>query len=187
MNCSTTLTIQPIIPRLPRGWALLLALSLLLRTIHVSEPRQVCCLCQVFPTGRYCSHDKVRRPRLLGMLWMHLLPGLLTRHLGVGAENAPWVVVPGGVGFVLGSILVGRREGLLSRLAWMGTGMSGVGLGVLLLALAGKVSGELQAIIRRRPKLFAELIRQLRDAPDHAMLRLVREVPVPLYREDWNL
>ena len=46
----------------------------------------------------------------------------------------------------------------------------------VLLALAGKVSGELQAIIRRRPKLFAELIRQLRDAPDHAMLRLVREV-----------
>ena len=46
----------------------------------------------------------------------------------------------------------------------------------VLLALAGKVSGELQAIIRRRPKLFAELIRQLRDAPDQAVLRLVREV-----------
>jgi len=46
----------------------------------------------------------------------------------------------------------------------------------VLLALAGKVSGELQAIIRRRPKLFAELIRQLKDAPDHAVLRLVREV-----------
>jgi hypothetical protein len=38
------------------------------------------------------------------------------------------------------------------------------------------VSGELQAIIRKRPKLFAELIRQLKDVPDHAMLRLVREV-----------
>jgi transcriptional regulator with XRE-family HTH domain len=46
----------------------------------------------------------------------------------------------------------------------------------VLLALAGKVSGELQSIIRRRPKLFAELIRQLKDAPDHAVLRLVREV-----------
>ncbi len=46
----------------------------------------------------------------------------------------------------------------------------------VLLALAGKVSGELQAIIRRRPKLFAELIRQLKDAPDRAVLRLVREV-----------
>ena len=46
----------------------------------------------------------------------------------------------------------------------------------MLLALAGKVSGELQAIIRRRPKLFAELIRQLKDTPDDAVLRLVREV-----------
>ncbi len=46
----------------------------------------------------------------------------------------------------------------------------------VLLALAGKVSLELQTIIRRRPKLFAELIRQLKDAPDRAVLRLVREV-----------
>lgn len=46
----------------------------------------------------------------------------------------------------------------------------------VLLALAGKVSCELQSIIRRRPKLFADLIRQLKDMPDHAVLRLVREV-----------
>lgn len=46
----------------------------------------------------------------------------------------------------------------------------------VLLALAGKVSGDLQSIIRRRPQLFAELIRQLKNAPDNAVLRLVREV-----------
>jgi transcriptional regulator with XRE-family HTH domain len=46
----------------------------------------------------------------------------------------------------------------------------------LLLALAGKVSSDLREIIRRRPRLFAELLRQLRDAPDHAILRLVRQV-----------
>ncbi len=46
----------------------------------------------------------------------------------------------------------------------------------VLLALAGKVSGELQAIIRGRPQLFAELLRQLKDAPDQAVFRLVREV-----------
>lgn len=46
----------------------------------------------------------------------------------------------------------------------------------VLLALAGKVSRELQAIIRKRPKLFAQLIRQLKNMPDHAVLRLVREV-----------
>jgi len=46
----------------------------------------------------------------------------------------------------------------------------------MLLALAGKVSKELQAIIRKRPKVFAELIRELKKMPDHAVLRLVREV-----------
>jgi len=46
----------------------------------------------------------------------------------------------------------------------------------IMLALAGKVSSDLQAAIRRRPRLFADLIRQLKDAPDHAILRLVREV-----------
>lgn len=46
----------------------------------------------------------------------------------------------------------------------------------VLLALAGKVSDELQRIIRLRPKLFAQLIRQLKDMPDHAVLKLVREV-----------
>ena len=46
----------------------------------------------------------------------------------------------------------------------------------VLLALGGKVSADLQRIITARPKLFADLLRQLRDQPDHAVLRLVREV-----------
>ena len=46
----------------------------------------------------------------------------------------------------------------------------------VMLALAGKVSADLQAIIRRRPRLFADLIRQLKEAPDEAVLRLAREV-----------
>jgi HTH-type transcriptional regulator, competence development regulator len=46
----------------------------------------------------------------------------------------------------------------------------------VLLALAGKVSAELQEIIRKRPQLFAQLIRDLKNMPDHAVLRLVREV-----------
>jgi transcriptional regulator with XRE-family HTH domain len=46
----------------------------------------------------------------------------------------------------------------------------------VLLALAGKVSADLQAVILKRPKLFAELIRQLKDLPDHAVLRIAREV-----------
>lgn len=46
----------------------------------------------------------------------------------------------------------------------------------LLLAMAGKVSSDLLDVIRRRPLLFAQLIRELKDLPDHAVLRLVREV-----------
>jgi HTH-type transcriptional regulator, competence development regulator len=46
----------------------------------------------------------------------------------------------------------------------------------VLLALAGKVSSDLQAIIRKRPKLFAELIRQLKAVHDHAILSVVRQV-----------
>ncbi len=45
-----------------------------------------------------------------------------------------------------------------------------------LLAMAGKVSGDLQEVIRLRPRLFADLIRELKNMPDQAVLRLVREV-----------
>jgi len=46
----------------------------------------------------------------------------------------------------------------------------------VLLAMAGKVSQELKEVILRRPQLFSQLLRQLRDAPDAAVLRVVREV-----------
>ncbi len=47
---------------------------------------------------------------------------------------------------------------------------------VVLLAMAGKVSSDLQEVIRKRPELFGQLIRELKDMPEHAVLRLVREV-----------
>ena len=46
----------------------------------------------------------------------------------------------------------------------------------VLLALDGKVSADLREVILKRPRLFADLLRQLKDAPDHAVLRVVREV-----------
>ena len=46
----------------------------------------------------------------------------------------------------------------------------------VLLAMAGKVSQELKEVILRRPRLFSQLLRQLKDAPDAAVLRVVREV-----------
>lgn len=46
----------------------------------------------------------------------------------------------------------------------------------LLLAMAGKISSDLQDIIRKHPQIFAELLRQLKEAPEQAILRVVREV-----------
>lgn len=46
----------------------------------------------------------------------------------------------------------------------------------VLLALAGKVSSDLQEAIRKRPQLFAQVIRDLKNLPDHAILRVAREV-----------
>ena len=46
----------------------------------------------------------------------------------------------------------------------------------VLLALAGKIGADLHAVIVQRPQLFAQLIRELKDMPDHAVLRVVREV-----------
>ena len=46
----------------------------------------------------------------------------------------------------------------------------------LLLAMAGKVASDLRSIILQRPQLFAELLRQLRDAPDHAIESVAREI-----------
>ena len=46
----------------------------------------------------------------------------------------------------------------------------------VLLALAGKVPTDLLEIIRARPRLFADLLRELKKMPDSAVVRLVREV-----------
>jgi HTH-type transcriptional regulator, competence development regulator len=46
----------------------------------------------------------------------------------------------------------------------------------VLLALAGKLSADLREIIIKRPRLFAELIRELRETPDQTIYRVVREV-----------
>ena len=42
--------------------------------------------------------------------------------------------------------------------------------------LAGKVSRDLQEIVIRRPRIFADLLRTLDEAPDHVVMRITREV-----------
>ncbi|MEW8441908.1 MAG: helix-turn-helix transcriptional regulator [Candidatus Thiodiazotropha taylori] len=46
----------------------------------------------------------------------------------------------------------------------------------VLLAMAGKVSSDLQNIIRMRPQLFASLIRLLKSAPDNSLLNIAEDV-----------
>ncbi len=46
----------------------------------------------------------------------------------------------------------------------------------VMLAMGGKISDDLRAAILARPRLFADLIRALRDTPEHAVLRILREV-----------
>jgi transcriptional regulator with XRE-family HTH domain len=46
----------------------------------------------------------------------------------------------------------------------------------ILLAMAGKVSSELQSIVMKRPELFAEMLIACKSLPDNAILKLVREV-----------
>jgi HTH-type transcriptional regulator, competence development regulator len=46
----------------------------------------------------------------------------------------------------------------------------------VLLGLTGRMSKELQEIAAKRPQLFADFIRQAKDAPDHAILKVTRVV-----------
>jgi len=46
----------------------------------------------------------------------------------------------------------------------------------VLLGMAGKVSGDLQEAICRRPQVFAQIIRELRDLPDGAVQNVARRV-----------
>jgi MFS family permease len=70
------------------------------------------------------------------LILVALLPGLASRSLGIGAENVPYLLLPGGLGFALGLIAVNRWEGQLDRLAWICWGLAGLGLGIGLLAAA---------------------------------------------------
>ena len=69
------------------------------------------------------------------LVLLSLAPGLVFRDLGLGAEAAPLLALPGGLGFVLGVLLMGRWEKRLSRPAWIAVGLGAFGLGVGLVSL----------------------------------------------------
>ncbi len=69
------------------------------------------------------------------LVLLSLLPGLMARYMGLGVEGAPLLLLPGGLGFVLGSILLSRWEQRMSRPAWIGLGLTGLGVSIGLLSL----------------------------------------------------
>jgi predicted MFS family arabinose efflux permease len=82
------------------------------------------------------------------LVLLSLVPGLVTRHLGLGVEDAPFLILPGGVGFVLGTILLNRWEERLSKPTWIACGLTALGIGVGLLAiLSGGAGGLLPVLI----------------------------------------
>ena len=46
----------------------------------------------------------------------------------------------------------------------------------VLLAMAGRVSSDIQEVIMKRPQLFASIIRELKTQPDHALLSFIQKV-----------
>lgn len=76
------------------------------------------------------------------MVLLSILPGMASTQLGLGVEDMPLLMLPGGLGFILGSILLGRLERRLSRLGWIALGLTGLGLSLGLLGfLSGRAEG----------------------------------------------
>lgn len=81
------------------------------------------------------------------LVLLSLIPGLMSRHLELGVENAPLLILPGGLGFVLGTFLMNRWERRLSRPAWIAIGLTGLGAGVGLLSMLASQAGRLWLIV----------------------------------------
>lgn len=68
------------------------------------------------------------------LILLSLLPGLLSRHLGLTVADAPIVLLPGGLGFVAGLYWVGRQRERLRPQRTITAGLMGLGISILLLA-----------------------------------------------------
>jgi MFS family permease len=82
---------------------------------------------------------------VLLLVLLSLVPGMAGRYLALNVEDAPLLILPGGIGFGLGAYLVNRWERRLARQAWIASGLLAVGLNVGLLAatIGGGESGRL--------------------------------------------
>lgn len=76
------------------------------------------------------------------LVLVSLLPGVVARQWDLPVENAPFVILPGGAGYVLGMILVSRWERLLNRHAWISTGLFGAGMAVTIVGFLSELEGK---------------------------------------------
>ena len=91
---------------------------------------------------RFLSHDRtiLRTMLQLAFAWSlsgvtaAIAPGFATTVLGLSEEDAFLLVVPAGLGVVLGSILVGKYGGKVNRDWLIAAGLLGMGIAVILLA-----------------------------------------------------
>jgi MFS family permease len=81
------------------------------------------------------------------LVLLSLLPGLMSRYMGLGVEGAPILLLPGGLGFVFSSILLSRLEKRMSRPAWIGLGLTGLGMSIGLLSLFSSAPARLWLIV----------------------------------------
>jgi len=81
------------------------------------------------------------------LVLLSLLPGLLSRHLGLSIADAPILILPGGLGFVLGSIAISRWGNRMGRPGTIAAGLVGLGVSIGLLSLASSQPGRLWLIL----------------------------------------
>ena len=67
------------------------------------------------------------------LILLSLMPGLLSRHMGLAVEDAPFLLLPGGLGFVAGLYWVGRQGERLRPQRYITVGLLGLGLSTILL------------------------------------------------------
>jgi MFS family permease len=77
------------------------------------------------------------------LILLSLLPGLMSRYLGLGVENAPLLLLPGGLGFALGAFLVSRWGNRLNRETLIAAGFTGAGASIGLISLLSGDAGHL--------------------------------------------
>lgn len=75
------------------------------------------------------------------LILLSLMPGLVSRHLGMAVADAPFVLLPGGLGFVAVLYWVGRRGDQFRPQLYITVGLLGLGLSTALLGLVAVYGG----------------------------------------------